>query len=190
MTTASARTVATQPRRPLRQPWRAVTGLLALGLALGAMGCGAKKKEITELQRKEADFLVADANFAMNMRDWARAESGLTKATGLVPDNGVYWTSLGSMRVRLGNKSGAKQAYLGALKAYENAAAADKTKADVEPWLKQVYVLALLGRVEEGRALLGKIGGRFPGNRNVRVFIEGKQFDTMIADPLFKQAAL
>ena len=174
---------------PRRTRWCAVT-VVAIGLTLGTTGCGAKKKQITELQRKEADHLVAEANFAMNMRDWARAEGVLAKATSLVPDNGVYWTSLGSMRVRLGNKSGAKQAYLGALKAYEAEAAADKTKADVEPWLKQVYVLALLGRVDEGRALLGKIAGRFPGNRHVRAFIEGKQFDKMIADPLFKQAAL
>lgn len=167
-----------------------LTLVVAVTLALGATGCGAKKKEITELQRKEADHLVAEADFAMNMRDWARAEGVLAKATSLVPDNGVYWTSLGAMRVRLGNKAGAKDAYLSALKAYEEEAAADKTKADVEPWLKQVYVLALLGRVGDGRSLLEKINRQFPGNRNVRAFIEGKQFDAMLADPLFKQAAL
>ena len=164
--------------------------MAAVMLALAGAGCGGKKQEITELQRKEADHLVAEADFAMNMRDWARAEGVLAKATSLVPDNGVYWTSLGAMRVRLGNKAGAKDAYLSALKAYEAEAAADKTKSDVEPWLKQVYVLALLGRVSDGRALLDKINQKFPGHRNVRAFVEGKQFDAMLADPLFKQAAL
>jgi tetratricopeptide (TPR) repeat protein len=165
------------------------TVVIACGLVMGAAGCG-RKKAITEHQRKEADHLVAEANFAMNLRDWARAEGLLAKATSLVPDNGVLWTSLGSMRVRLGQKSGAKEAYLKALQAYEAEAAADETKADVEPWLKQVYVLALLGRANDGRALLDKIGRKFPGNRNVRAFIEGRQFDAMLADPIFKQAAL
>jgi tetratricopeptide (TPR) repeat protein len=158
--------------------------------ALLASGCGAKKKEVTELQRKEADHFVAEAEFAMTMRDWARAEGLLAKATTRVPDNGVLWTSLGSMRVRLGNKAAARAAYESALKAYEEEAAADKTKADVEPWLKQVYVLALLGRTNEGRSLLDKVFKQFPNNRNVRAFVEGKQFDRMLADPIFKEAAL
>jgi hypothetical protein len=114
----------------------------------------------------------------------------LAKAADLVPDNGSLLTSLGSMRVRLGNKGAAKEAYLKALKAHEAEAEADKTKSDVEPWLKQVYVLALLGRAGEGRTLLEKIAKRFPGNREVRAFIEGKQLDQMLADPVFKQMAL
>jgi hypothetical protein len=43
--------------------------LIAFVLALGATGCGGGKKEITELQRKQADHLAAEANFAMNLRD-------------------------------------------------------------------------------------------------------------------------
>ena len=164
--------------------------ILAVGLGASAAGCGGRKKEITELQRKQAEHLVAEADFAINMRDWARAEGVLARATNLVPDNGAYWSSLGATRVRLGNKAGAKDAYLRALKAYEEEAAADKTGTDVEPWLKQVYVLALLGRVNDGRALLEKIDKKFPRDRNVRAFIEGRQLDAMLADPLFKQAAL
>ncbi len=185
--------ISSAARRPGRWARAAQgVGLLVVGAALiaGSVGCGARQKEITEHDRKEADHLVAEANFAMNMRDWGRAEGVLAQATRLVPDNGVYWTSLGAMRVRLANKAGAKDAYLQALKAYEREAAADKTKTNVEPWLKQVYVLALLGRVEDGRALLGKIGRQFAGNRNVRAFIDGRQFDAMLADPIFKQAAL
>ena len=168
----------------------AVASTVAVAFGLGAAGCGAKKNENTEHQRKESNHLVAEASFAMNLRDWARAEGLLARATALAPDNAANWTSLGSMRVRLGNKSGAKQAYLGALQAYEREAAADKTKANVEPWLKQVYVLALLGRVNDGRALLEKIARQFPGNSKVRAFIDGKQLDRLLADPLFKQSAL
>jgi len=166
-------------------------GIIVLGLAalLAGAGCKPKPKPITDLQRKEADHLVAEAGFAMNLRDWARAEGLLAKAVQFTPDTGVYWISLGSMRMRLGNKPGAKIAYEGALKAYADAAKVD-TRKEVEPWLKQVQVLALLGRIDDARAMLEKTDKRFPTNRNVRAFVDGKQFDQMIADPIFKQGAL
>jgi len=162
--------------------------IAVVGLALATTGCGPKK--VTDLQRKEAELMVSEAQFAMSLRDWARAEGLLTKAVQIAPDEGVYWTSLGSMRVRTGNRAGAKQAYEAALKAYQADAAADAAKTDVEPWLKQVYVLALLGRMDQGRALLEQIAKKFPDSRNVRAFVDGRQFDRMIADPLFKDAAL
>ncbi len=169
---------------------RLASVLFAVTLVALAGGCGAKKKEVSELQRKQADHLVAEAEFAMTLRDWPRAEGLLAQATALVPDNALLWTSLGSMRVRMGNKGTARDAYQKALKVYEAEAAADKTKADAEPWLKQVYVLALLGRTSDARTLLEKLPRQFPNSRNVRAFIEGKQFDRMVADPQFKQAAL
>ena len=138
-------------------------GIIVLGLAalLAGAGCKPKPKPITDLQRKEADHLVAEAGFAMNLRDWARAEGLLAKAVQFTPDTGVYWISLGSMRMRLGNKPGAKIAYEGALKAYADAAKVD-TRKEVEPWLKQVQVLALLGRIDDARAMLEKTDKRFP----------------------------
>lgn len=162
--------------------------LATAALALVLSGCG--KKEVSELARKQADHFAAEAEFAITLRDWARAEGLLAQTAALVPGNGVVWTNLGSVRVRLNNKGGAKEAYLKALKAYEDEAAEDKTKADPEPWLKQVYVLALLGRTNDARALLEKTARQFPGHRNVKAFVERKQFDAMLADPNFKQAAL
>jgi tetratricopeptide (TPR) repeat protein len=159
--------------------------LLAVGLALG--GC-ARRKQITELQRKQAAQLASEADFAMTLRDWARAESVLAKAVDISPDAGAYWVTLGTTRIRLGKRDAARTAYKRALDAYEGDAAA--TKTDVDPWLQQVYVLALLGRVNDGRALLEKVAKKFPGNRDVRAFIERKQYDQMLADPGFKEMAL
>lgn len=158
-------------------------------LALG--GCGKPKpKPVSELKRKEAEHLVAEASFAMNLRDWARAEGLLAKAVQSDPNTGVYWLSLGSMRMRLGNKAAAKEAYEGALKAYQFEADATAAKGDPEPWLKQMQVLALLGRTDEARTMLDRTAKKFPDNRNVRAFVDGKHFDRMIADPMFKQGAL
>ena len=168
---------------------RSVAVLLLAGWALASgAGCGAKKKEITELQRKEAAHHASEAQFAMTLRDFARAEESLAKAAALTPDDGALLVSLGATRMRLGKKDLAKQAYQGALQAYADAAKTEKT--DPEPWLKQVYVLALLGRTEEGRAMLDRTAKQFPDHRNVKLFVENKQFDRMVADPMFKEMAL
>jgi Flp pilus assembly protein TadD len=170
---------------------RQLSGFVVAGFALVlAAGCGpaGKPKPISDLARKQAEHSASEAQFAMTMRDWARAEAELTKTVELDPNTGAYWVSLGAMRMKLGNRSGAKAAYKGALAAFEGDAAGEKN--DPEPWLQQVYVLALLGRVDDARVLLGKTAKKFPDQRNVRLFIEGKQFDHMLADPMFKENAL
>ena len=170
--------------------------LLAVAVALLASGCKPKSKEITSLQRKEAAAVVSEAQFALQLKDLARAEGLLAKATELCPDTGKYWVDLGSVRVRLGKKEAARTAYQGALKAYE--AGGSKSKEETKEWvggeagpaLQQIYVLSLLGRVDEARAVLAKAYKQFPENRAVRSFVEQKQIDKMIADPSFKLIAL
>jgi len=123
--------------------FKLVSVLLGSLLLLVAAGCKPKAASITSLQRKEAANLVSEAQFAMSIRDYARAEGLLTKATALEFDNGNYWISLGSMRVRLGQRPAAKAAYESALHAFEEAYKLEPTVA--QPYLQQVYALALLG---------------------------------------------
>lgn len=165
---------------------------LAVLVVLGAAGCRPPPKEITSLQRKEAATLVSEAEFALQLKDLARAEGLLAKAADLCPDTGKYWVDLGSVRVRLGKKDGARTAYQGALQAYEAEVAKPKAGLAPEsgPWLQQVYVLALLGRVDAARSVLATAQKKFPDSRAVRSFVEGKQIDQMIADPAFKLIAL
>jgi len=161
--------------------------LLALTLVAGP-GCKPKSAAITSLQRKEAANLVSEAQFAMSIRDYARAEGLLAKATALEFDNGNYWISLGSMRVRLGRKPEAKQAYESALGAFEAAYKLNPTFA--QPHLQQVYALALLGRIDRARDTLIKIEKAHPGDASVRAFVQGKQLDAMLSSPMFKEIAL
>ncbi len=163
--------------------------IAACGL-LGAAGCKPKPKAVTELQRKQAAHLDSEAQFALTMRDWARAEGLLAQAVQADPNNGHYWIALGSTRVRLGNKSRAQDAYEGALKAFQVEAQSEAGQKDPEAWLNQVQVLALLGRTDAARAVLEKTAKQFPENRAVRVFIENRQLDRLLADPSFKQVSL
>jgi Flp pilus assembly protein TadD len=160
----------------------------ACPLVLGVAGCGGGKKEISEIDRKQAAHHASEAQFALTLRDLPRAEESLAKATALTPDDGALWVSLGATRVRLGKKDLAQQAYQGALKAYADEA--KQEKSGPEPWLKQVYVLALLGRKDDARTMLAKTAKQFPEHRNVKLFVEGKQLDAMLADPKFKEMAL
>ena len=155
----------------------------------GATGCGkAHKKEMSDSDRKKADFLASEAQFAITMRNWAEAEKQLAQAVQLNPGAGPYWVSLGSARVRLGDRSGAKTAYKNALDAF--AADADEQPANAAAWLQQVYVLALLGRLDDGRALLDKAAKRFPNDPDVVAFVRGNRLDAIVADPMFKEIAL
>lgn len=162
--------------------------LLPILVLVALAGCGRSGPEITDLQRKQAAHLASEAEFAVNLRDYARAEPVLAQVVELVPDNGVHWVNLGSVRKRLGKTGAAKDAYQGALKAYEGQA--KRAPTEPEPWFKQIYVLALLGRVEDARARVEKMREKFPTHRLVRVFVEEKQFDQMLADPKFKEIAL
>ena len=90
---------------------------LAVVVLCGTPGCSPKSKEITSLQRKEAATLDSEAQFALQLKDLARAEGLIAKAADLCPDTGKYWVDLGSIRVRLGKKDAARTAYQGALKA-------------------------------------------------------------------------
>ena len=149
-------------------------------------GC-APRKEPTERDRKEAAHLVSEAQFALTMREWARAEGLLAKAVQVAP-TGDYWLSLGAARMRLNNRAGAKSAYEAALKSYADDAARNKAMSD--PWLKQVYVLALLKRPEDSRALLAKAVKLFPNDGKVRALTDPKEFEKLVTSQNFKDMAL
>lgn len=160
---------------------------LMLGLVCFlALGCA--KKKATPLERKQAANMVSEAQFAITVREYDRAEDLLAKATSLDPDMGIYWLRLGTTRIKRGNKSGARDAYKHALTAFQDEARQKKT--DAEPALQQVYVLALLGRVDDARKLQEELVTRYPNEREVKAFVEEKRLDQVIADPQFKQAAL
>lgn len=162
---------------------RLIAPLLIVVLALTA-GCGPK---ITPLQRKEAANLVSEAQFATTLRDWARAEELLAKATSLCPDNGEYWLNLGSVRRRLDNRSGARKAYEQAATAYGDAYKADPK--DPQPLMQQVYVYSLLNQEKKALKALERAQQDHSANPNVRNFTP-ETLQRMREDPGFKELAI
>jgi Flp pilus assembly protein TadD len=152
------------------------------------LATGCKPKEVTSLQRKEAATLASEAQFAVQLKDYARAEATLAKAAELAPDTGTYWVDLGTLRMRQGKRDAARNAYKSGLAAYQ--AAAKSTTTDAGPLMQQIYVYALLGQPNDARAALEKAMKQFPDNRTVRSYAEAKQLDKMLADPRFKEIAL
>lgn len=161
--------------------------LSLVGLGMGGASCAKRSKPVTERDRKEAAHVATEAQFALTLRDWARAEGLLSKAVQLSPE-ADYFMVLGTARVRLGNRGGAKEAYERALRLFEDDAARDEKR--VEPWLNQVTVLALLGRADDARAVLNKAAKRYPNDSRIKSLLEPKNFQQMLNDPKFKENAL
>lgn len=164
-----------------------ITPLFLALVFLLAAGCGPKQAAITDLQRKQAAALASEAEFALALRDFARAEGLFREATDLCPDNGAYWLQLGATSKRLNKNAEAKKSFEQAAKA--DAAAYKANGDDPRPVLRQVYVYALLGRTDDARALLRKVRKAHPRHDEIQAFDEAT-LDRMLADPGFKAMAI
>ncbi len=113
-----------------------------------------------------------------------RAEGLYVKATELCPDEGDAWVSLGVVRMRMHNASGARAAYKSALSAYNDNLKGDPSNSAFV--IRKVYVLVLLGRADEARASMDDARSRFPDDRRLRTFVESRGLEKMMADPGLK----
>jgi Flp pilus assembly protein TadD len=160
---------------------------LALAMAATLALAGCRAKEITKLQRDEAANDVSDADFAVTIHDWGRAESGYAKAAALCPDEGDIWMNLGIVRMRLHNSGDARGAYKSALSAYSDSYKADPSNSLTV--LRRAYVLAILGRGDEARSYVEDAAAKAPDDRRLKAFIESKGVDKMLADPALKDVS-
>jgi Flp pilus assembly protein TadD len=156
---------------------------LVLAAALTLAGCS--KKVISPLDRAEAANMASEADFAMNVHEWGRAEGLYAKATTLCPDSGDTWMALGVARMHLNDPSGARSAYKSAAGAFKDAFAGDPSNPrDLE---QQAYVLVLLGRQDEARSVAAKARKDHPDDRVIRQFVDGGELEKVIADPGLKE---
>ncbi len=162
-----------------------IVSIVCASVLLG--GCKPETRALSERDAKEAAALSSEASFAMSMREWPRAEKLLLQAIKITPA-AEFFHNLGATRMRLGNRAGAKEAYQSAIDACDRLASANKTNAD--PLLKKVQLLAIIGKLDDARALLQKLDKEFANDRAVRAFIDAKRLDEVMASPTFKEIAL
>lgn len=156
--------------------------------AVALLGTACSKKEISALDRKEAANFASEADFALQIKEHARAEDLLAKATALAPDAPEYWLGLGGVRAKLGKKNEARKAYEETLAIYKGLY--KKDAGDGELLIQQAYVLALLNRADDARATLEKAVKSHPTNSKIKGFITNKALEKMLADPAFKEMAI
>ena len=165
------------------QQGRVAAGIMTV---VFATGCG-PQRGVTEHDRKEAAHLVSEAQFAISVREWQRAEGLLAKAVKIDPQGDIRstWVRRACGRAIA---PGPRKRIKSALKAYENDTARFATRSD--PWLKRAYVLALLGRSNDARAVIEKAGKQFPNDPKVRALLDAKEFEKMVTSQNFKDMAL
>lgn len=127
--------------------------VLSCAVVLCSAGCSKKPKEVPAAVKSEAASLASEAQFAMQIREYARAEELFQRALKLRDDVPEYWVSLGMARRKQDNLDGARKAYKEALGLHT-----DLYKADHQPeqLAQQAFVLALLGKTDEAIKLLDK----------------------------------
>lgn len=149
-------------------------------------GCG-RKAEITPLQRKQAAALVSEAEFALTIRDFARAEKLLVEATELVSDNGSYWVMLGNLAKHNSHLDVAKQAYTAGAKAFAAAYKAEPTSGKL--LMRQMYCEALLGHHDQAKKVLKEARAKHLAEPEIKAF-DDAAYDRMLANPNFNELAL
>jgi tetratricopeptide (TPR) repeat protein len=164
-----------------------MTSRLALVLAAAIALAGCRAKEISSTDRKEAANVLSEAEFAVTLKDWPRAEGLYAKAAALCPDQGESWVALGVVRMRMHNPGGAKDAYKSALSAYSDDIKRDP--ANTFSVIRSASVLVILGRLDDARSLIDRAYAKYPDDRRLKDFVELKALDKIAADPGLKEVS-
>lgn len=161
--------------------------VLACVAALFASGCSKKPKEVPEVVKREAASLASEAQFAMQIREYSRAEELFQRALKLRDDVPEYWVSLGMARRRQDNLDGARKAYKEALGLH-----ADLYKADHQPeqLAQQAFVLALLGRTDDALKLLEKGLKDHPDSAVMKKMADPRGLPSTFKRPEFRELTI
>lgn len=180
------------PIEHFRTSFRA--GSLALVILFGATACSKKTeaadasfvepKEVSRAVGAEAESLMAEAAFALELKDFARAAESLTKALKLRDDIPQWWVDLGATQRRLNKMNEAKTAYKKALALHE--AHYEKTKNEVY-LIPQFHILLLLDREKDARALLEKSRQRHAKDPQFKEFVDARGIDALLEEPYVQE---
>lgn len=160
--------------------------LLAAGLFLAA-GCSRKPVEVSAAAKAEAASLVSEAQFAMQIREHARAAELFERALKLDEATPEYWVGLGMARRKQDDRDAARKAYR---KALELHAARYKEGHDPRDLAQQAWVMALLGRSAEAVKLLEKGLKDHPDDPVMKKMADPRGLPRTFETPEFKAMAV
>ncbi len=161
---------------------------IAMALALAVSGCKDKPKEIPAIARAEAAQYVGEAEFAMQIRDYARAEGLFARAVELDSEQPRYWLHLGSARKHLNNISGARKAYERARELLQLQYRGDKSSP--VPLFAEIQVCILLGKPDDAKNVYDRIVRDHGAEAEVKDFVERRLFDELVTDTNLKAMSL
>ncbi|MBI5383023.1 MAG: tetratricopeptide repeat protein [Opitutae bacterium] len=144
-------------------------------------------KEVSKLVSAEAENCVSDATFAVQIKDFARAEKSMARAVELRPDVADWWVTLGSLCKRQGKTSEARSAYKKALGLLEDRYAATSEPQDLQ---QQLAIMVLLGREADARTELERAYKKRPTEPVLKNYYETKLIDLLLQDENIKQMKL
>ena len=139
-----------------------------------------KPKEVSRVVAAEAEGYLSDALFAVQIKDFARAEQSLAKAVKLRDDIPDWWLQLGVARKKLGKSSDARIAYKKALAIHERAYEQTKDSQYIQG---QLYILLLLDDEAEARIRLQKALRAHPDDQELKGFDRAKGIDQLLRNP-------
>jgi len=156
-------------------------------VALVVSGCSKEPKEYPTAVTAEAASLIGEAQFAMQIREFPRAEDLIQRALKLREDMPEYWVSLGMARIRQDNSSGARKAYEQAIKLH---LARYKKLKEPSDLMQQAFVTALLGKNDEALKILEKALKTHPDSEVVKKMADPRGLPRTFKTPEFKALAL
>ncbi|WP_068771322.1 tetratricopeptide repeat protein [Termitidicoccus mucosus] len=157
-----------------------VVPILAIVLAV-FLGACSKSREITNLDRAEADARAAKARAEIQFNDIGKAETLLVEALGFNPDAYDYWADLANVRLRLGKNKEARKACQQAVEACQRLI--KQNPEDIDIRIDQIRLLVSLGDNKAARETLEQAGRDLPKNQVIRACIDNKLVDQLAADP-------
>lgn len=163
------------------------SALFAAVFLLVAAGCSKAPKEVSDSVKAEAATLISEAQFAMSIREFSRAEELIQKAIKLREDVPEYWVTLGMVRRKQDNKSGARSAYEEALDLHTDRYNAEKKPEELA---QRAFVMGLLGKTDEALKLLEAGMKEYPDSPVMKKMADPRGLPATFKRAEFKELAL
>ena len=151
-------------------------------LALAA-GCTKKLKEVDPQAEKEAKLLMSEAQFAMSIREYPRAEELIRRSIKLTDEVPEYWVSLGMTLRKQDNKDEARKAYKRALELHTLRYEISKKPEELA---QQAFVLGLLGKTDDALKVLEKGLKEYPDSPVMKKMADPRGLPSTFKNQQFK----